>query len=83
MRVVIEAGAQREANGLGLETLRVALESATFADACCVGEYAGPKVYLQCPFTKHGLLVDTELITPSVVGWVLATLERSVATSPS
>jgi hypothetical protein len=81
MRVVVESLVERDVHRTVVERLRVALEPATFADACCIGAMGGATVYLRCPDAPHGVIVNTAQLGPEYIRWILDALAGSVAAS--
>ena len=74
MRIVIESQVDKYAVAILID----ALEDETFAEACCVGYVDGIDVYVRCPNSMHGVIVNTAQLNSEVVAWVIRCLKDSL-----
>lgn len=77
MRIVIEESVRRHVSNDVLETVVMALERADFADACSIGGVSS-NLIVQCPNTRHGVMLDTRNLSDETLRWLLKELEASV-----
>jgi hypothetical protein len=82
MRVVIEELARKDVAATALQRLEAALQPLTFAPVCCIGALGGPTVYLRCPDTPHGVLVNSTSMDESTVEWAIEVSQRVSSCGP-
>jgi hypothetical protein len=74
MHLIIDEQINKDAIILLIE----ALEIESFSIACCVKIIDDEMVYLKCPNSRHGVIVDIKQLNPDVVIWAVECLKKSV-----
>jgi hypothetical protein len=79
MRILRESGVDGSIATGFVEGLSAALASESFAETCGIGNLGDfPTVYIKCPRTPRGLIVDTRRQDAEDFRWIRDELEASV-----
>lgn len=76
MRIIIELKVDNDA----VAQIITALTVETFSEACCIGSMPDGCVYLKCPDTNHGVILNTSNINNiDSIQWAINALRESVS----